>query len=230
MYNFSIKNNSLGISTLFHCVNNTAFCIVVEANEWHLRQKDDNTGIHQLLFKAFHLIKADETIDNIPSAFANNLDVIIKKSNKENNQYEGLNFTGVSLTPQKVFVCTASYCRVHLIKNAELLKVTRDHNLVSDFGETEDNQRLNINFEDNQSVFFSHTRTLGFEAPNKPPETISWNVEGEYSIFICSDRYHNFRDPTEYITSFTLSESLTKHQTSLSGVIAKIDYKQDLYI
>lgn len=229
MFNFSIKNNNLGITSLYHSVNDVAFCILIEAIDWNFSQNTDNSGFHNLLMEVLCLLDDNTDIGEVPYKIANNLDSILKKSNRRKNEMKGLNFTGISLTKEKIYVCTAGYCRVHLLKNSKLLEITRDHNLVSDLGSGLSTQNLDVSFEQSPEVYFTHTRTLGFDYPNKPPELVSWVVEGDYTILICSDKYHYFRKPHEYLESFIRGKNLNlvEHDKNPIGVIAKIEYKEN---
>ncbi len=233
MYKFSIINNNLGISTLYHSVNDSAFLIIIEAIDWNFSQLEHSQGFNKLLNEAFQKINCNTDISEIPIAFATNLDCILKKRNNNLGLAEGLNFTGVSLTKQKLYVCSAGYTRVHLFQEKKLIHITRDHNLVSDFEENSTNKTLDVTFEDCPPLFFSHTRTLGLDIqPYKLPESFTWEVNGNYSVMVCSDKYHKFREPSKYndlIFGNKDSAFISDEKIEL-GLFAKIEYLENLNI
>lgn len=211
MYHFSTVSDSLGgVSSFYHTVNDNALCVVIETNDYEIRSYNQKLGFHELFAEAFHLINIDTPIENIPLVFAKKIDSILRESNK--NYKDGTsshaNFTGVALTKNQVHICTAGICRVHLIKNKQILKVTKDHNFANDLFDKSD-LNFDLSLEKNSMSFLVSTRILGFEgSENKPPESVSWEVGGDYTILICTKQYHKFRNPTDYITSFIKSNPL----------------------
>jgi serine/threonine protein phosphatase PrpC len=232
MYNFSIFSNNLNVSTLYHSTNDSAFLIVIEALDWHLAQIKDERALHKILNEAFRLMDININISEIPSEFARNIDFVLRESNNLTTDYKGLSFTGISLTKDKVFVCTAGYTRVHLLQGEKVIDVTRDHNLVSDIDENTSDEKLDVKFETCPPLFFAQTRALGLEQPNKPAELITWDVTGNYSILVCSNKFHKFRKPDEYIKSFVDNSNFktVDENKQIYGIVATIEYVKNSII
>ncbi|MCD9187001.1 MAG: hypothetical protein LUM44_11250 [Pyrinomonadaceae bacterium] len=233
MYSFSTVNENLGVSTLYHSFNDSALCIVIEKSEWNSSQKKDKSGFDKLLLESFQSIKLETSISKIPTEFANTLDSLLREQNIKTGQNENtVNFTGVALTKNKIFVCTAGVCRIHLVSKNKLLRFSKDHNFVNDFLDAT-NQQLNLNYEKDSSLFLSQTRMLGSINPdNKPPETVQWEVEDSYKILICSTTYHQFRNPIEYVDSFLSSDllNMNENETKIGGFLAIIKRTNEDYL
>jgi serine/threonine protein phosphatase PrpC len=228
MYYYSTINDNLGsTSSIYHTANDNAFCIVIETNDHDIRAYDEEIGFHDLFIQTLHSLETNTSISDIPLNFANKLDLILRKSSRNVRQGESTqaNYTGVALSKNHIYVCTAGFCRVHLIQNQHLVKVTRDHNFVDDLFD-KDNLNFDLNVEKNSTAFFVPTRTLGIESPeNKPPEAQIWEVEGNYKILMCSSRYHKFRNPDEYVKSFVEANpsDTVKNESNNEGFLAVIE-------
>lgn len=228
MYLFSVLTDTFGdVSFLSHSVNTNAFCAVIETNDYDLRLQNERIGIHEL-FAATCKSLADETttIENIPLTFAKAIDKSLKESNKTPREGASseANFAAVALAKNSVFVCTSGICRVHLIQSEAVVKVSRDHNFVSDLLQPPDLDRR-LKLENDSIAFLVPTRTLGSVAiENKPPELVKWDVDGDYDILISSSQYHKFRDPSEYAVRFLRSDllDLTRLEENNRGVVASI--------
>jgi hypothetical protein len=233
MYSFSTVNENLGVSTLYHSFNDNALCIVIEKSEWHSSQKEDKSGFDKLLLESFHSIKLETSISKIPTELANTLDSLLREQNiKTGQNNDTVNFTGVALTKNEIFVCTAGVSRIHLVSKNNLLRFSKDHNFVDDFLD-DTNQQLNLDYEKDSSLFLSKTRMLGSINPdNKPPETVEWEVEGDYKILICSTIYHEFRNPIEYVDSFLGSDllNMNKNETKVGGFLAIVKRTNEDYL
>jgi serine/threonine protein phosphatase PrpC len=226
MYNFAVFNNNLSVSTLYHSVNDNAFIVVIEAVDWYSSQIKDARALDKILNKAFRLIDINVSISEIPLEFARNIDFVLREQNKQGADNKGLSFTSVSLTKNMVFVCTAGYTRVHLLQNKKLIGITRDHNLVNDNDENISFGDLDVKFENCSPLFFAQTRALGVENSNKPPELVTWEVTGNYSILLCSDKFHKFRNYSEYIESYAggINFNSDNEDEHTKGIIAKVEY------
>ncbi len=227
MYLFSSLTDTFGgISCLFHSVNDNAFCVVIETNDYDIRTKNKRIGIHELFAKACESLPKGTTIEDIPLAFAKSIDVSLRESNKNPREGESTeaNFAAVALSNSSVFVCTAGICRVHLIQEEQLIGVSRDHNFANDLIHDLDvNRQLNV--ENDSVAFLVPTRTLGSEATEKKPfETLTWKVTGDYSVLISSNEYHKFRNPVEYIMPFLSPDLIEVARTEGNdrGVLASI--------
>jgi len=226
MYHFSLGNNTPDFASFFHSVGDEAFCLLTEAFDWHANELTELQRVHR---NAFRQLDTDIPVSEVPLNYALALDSILKESNQGKDRARSLGFTGVACINERIFVCTAGVTRAHLIKDGKLVNVTRDHNMVQDIGDGVEGLSLDVVYEVNPVVFFSRTRALGLEGTNKPPESVSWGAGTDYTILICSERYHHFRDPAEYMESFISGEnlSLMPHDTNPPGILAKIEYKKD---
>lgn len=221
-----IFTNDLAFKTLYHSLNDVAVFLAIEAIDWSPDQYEDLTGFDEEMVEAFASIRAKCAIDSIPKSFANVLDSIIKRANATRNEYRGVNYSGVALTNQSISVCTAGLTRVHLVKDGQILSVTRDHNIVSDSTEIPDEAGLKVSPDQALGVFLAHTRTLGFQPPSKPPEAWVWTVEGDYTILVVSQRFHQFREASDYVGEFLGPRELWRSDEELGcrGLIAKFEY------
>lgn len=225
MYTFSTVNENLGVSSLYHAFNDSALCVVIENSDWHLSQAEDTSGFDSLLLEGLHSLKSETRICDMPLEFAHKLDSLLKEKNINAGRDSNLvGFVAVALRKENVFVCTAGISRVHLIRADHPIQVTRDHNLVDDFLNNSD-EVVDVTYERHSAVFHSKTRMLGSTNPdNKPPETLRWDVEGDYKILICSSVYHEFGDPDEYTKSLLGSDlvNLSEHEKKIGGFLAII--------
>lgn len=223
----SIIDTDGGTSVLYHTVHENAFCILIETNDEDLRPKDKMIGVHELFFEACLDISVNTPISDIPIRFAQAISKIFIESNKggENSTSSEANYAGVALTNDAVYVCTAGLVRIHLIQDRRLLNITRDHNFMSDLLSTGDVAR-ELTFETDPSAFLVPTRTLGHERfqENKPPETSKWPISGEYAVLMCSHRYHKFRNPLRYLSSYLESDpaELMKEEGARDGFLGII--------
>ncbi len=227
MYSFSSAIISLGgVSSLFHSVHDNAFCIAIETNDYDLRAINAQIGIHEVFARACRLLTATIAIDEMPIAFATAIDSVLRESRRSEIKGESTeaNFAAAAFTRDSIFVCTAGLCRVHLIQNGELLGVTRDHNFVSDLFAPDDIKRA-VRPESDPVAFNVPTRTLGSDLyGNKPPEVLKWDVEGDYSVLICSSSIHRFREPREYLSPLLTSDlsRVSEAENCQEGFVAVI--------
>lgn len=206
MYTFSsLIDTSGGISCLFHSVQENAFCVAIETNDYDIRDVDSDIGIHELFAEAWHLLESTTPISEIPVSFARSIDSVLRQSNLspvEGGSTEA-NFVAVASNRDSIFVCTAGICRVHLIQAGKLVHVTRDHNWANDWLPS-DAISDELTFNRNPSAFTVPTRVLGHSSSPgyREPESQVWTATDEFTILICSKDYHRFREPSEYLGWF----------------------------
>jgi serine/threonine protein phosphatase PrpC len=172
------------------------FCAVVEANEKDPASYSPASGLSGLLLEASRSTPPETPSDLLPLAFAKSAASILLSWRSKAREPQTVIFASVLAGDEIVHVCTAGDCRVHLIKDDEVLEVTRDHNAIDDPSEV-------VPFPEDdvlrQVYLRAITRTIGFETGGKEPETVSWVVDSPYSILICSSNVHRYRPPKEYV-------------------------------
>lgn len=135
-----------------------------------------------------------------------------------------LSFISLVLEREFVHVSWAGTPRAHLIFEDGSILSTRDHNLIDDpvekFPPRTDPifQRLDR--------FFSTRQLLAKRGDDdRLPESHSWEIKGRARVLVCSESFHDYRDPKEYIDNFNNTALLLDELQSLplGGMVAVIE-------
>ncbi|HEX8000713.1 MAG TPA: hypothetical protein VF528_20195 [Pyrinomonadaceae bacterium] len=196
MYKLTLINTSRHIVTVTYQSGEALFCAIAEANEKDSPAYDEGSGLDRLLLEATGLLPPALPPADWPSEMARTIESVLLQWHREDSGPGTVLYTGVALLKDQVHVCTAGDCRVHLVKDGQLVAVTRDHNLIDDpvEGQTIDTD------ETLRTVYLGAvTRTVGVAPSARPPERQSWQAGGNYTVLICSSRFHNYRPPNAYL-------------------------------
>jgi len=173
-----------------------ALYVVIESNQKDPKEYEARI-LSKLLLSSLNASSSDNSepdIVNLAREMADDLERRVEQGGYPT----GVFYSGVSLQRQQIKVCTAGDIRVHLIQQDKLIGVTRDHNLLSD-GEAQQAEVLKgLPIE---LLCNTPTRWVGNRCKLRP-ETLTWDIEGPYSVVLCTSQFHRYRNPEEYLPFF----------------------------
>jgi serine/threonine protein phosphatase PrpC len=221
MYKLTLLNTSSHIVTLEHATGEFAFCAIAEANEKDAQAYNEASGFKHLLFEAAGLLSSNLTPEDWPLEMGRAIESILVNWHEQDFGARAVLYAGVTLSNGKVYVCTAGDCRIHLVKNGELIAVTRDHNVIDDpvegFAMSDDERLLPIYQR-------AATRSIGIGSNGRLPECQTWMAESEHTVLISSSNFHWYRQPAEYLDSFLQGRpKLVSNLRRPTGVLIKIE-------
>lgn len=222
MYSFTLLNTSQHIATSHFTTNDYVFFAIVEANEKDPETYNKDSGFDALFLDAMKSIQIDIAVENLPLEMAKSINKVLLNWHQENFGPRTVLYAGVLLENNKINVCTAGDCRVHLIENNKITAVTRDHNLIDDPVD-------GISIEDDTQLRYVYlgasTRVLGVSTNNRKPESLIWDTNNSYTILICSSQFHLYKQPEEYLDLHLQKEQVKGdlYNSYPSGVLIKIE-------
>jgi serine/threonine protein phosphatase PrpC len=194
------------------------FCAVIEVNEKDPTAFNEGSAFDSILSHAAGSLVAFSHHSPL------NLAVIIGDTLRRNPLERGpgaVLYAGVFVKSGIASVCTAGDLRVHLIRNGQVINVTRDHNLIDDPIEGVNP----IKDKAMEDVYRgATTRALGNTTTERAPECLTWEVAPCDEILLCSSQFHNFHRPDEYFADFLRGDSIAKYSYTSQplGVIVRL--------
>lgn len=227
MYKTSVLNTSSAIITLSQVMSESVFCAVVELDENEHEPRDTGRGLECLLHEALTLLNRESRQEELPLLMANAVESILLRAQNDLPVRTAI-YAGVLLRRDRAYVCTAGDCRVHLVTPGRGILSTRDHNPIDDPGDALLEERDPIAL----SIYRrTYTRVLGGMTEfGRPPECVTWDACSESTVLVCSSRFHQYRQPAEYVGSFLNGKefSLAPYDQNPSGVLIGIHRVVDL--
>lgn len=194
------------------------FCCLIEANYNDPSQYEPGV-LRQLLREAGSFNNLNSKNAPLPMAFSNSLMTVLNLW-KGRGKHQIVFYAGILLNQNSVNITTAGDIRVHLVKDKKLKAVTRLHNMIEDAPDNITDRVRKMPQEFLRSVA---TRSLG-DPSSEPPETTTWNIDGAYSIIICTSQFHKYRSQEDYLPEVSnILSTEVRNRLSSIGAVVKID-------
>jgi hypothetical protein len=224
------KLKSINTSQHIVCISNISgsnlYYALIKANEKDIKAYSEGSNLETLLLDAVKLLPDGLSIRDFPKILADSVENVLTKRVPQYPDLFHVGYVGIALSKNVVYVCTAGNCRVHLIENGTLLSSTRDHNLIEDpFEEMEE-----LSHDPRMILGYKYIETrqivaLKSEVKHRA-ECITWKANDKFTVLICSESFHRFQEPENYIQSFLqmINGNQIEDEIIQSGLMTRIDY------
>ncbi|MBS1796145.1 MAG: hypothetical protein JSS81_19995 [Acidobacteria bacterium] len=225
-YKLKNINTSRHIVCFSSISGSNLYYALIKANEKDIKAYCRESDIENLLLDAVKLLPDGLSVGDFPKMLADAVETVLTKRVSRYPDLFHVSYVGIALSKNTVYVCTAGNCRVHLIKNDLLVSSTRDHNLIEEpvegMGE--------LSSEPGLALFYKCIETRQIVALKSEvrhrAESIKWEPDGGFTILVCSESFHRFQEPENYIRSLLrmIDENRINDETVQNGLISRIDY------
>lgn len=228
-YNLKIFNSARHIATKDEIVSNRFRFAIVEVNVKDRSLYAEDSGFSTILDSAWSDLPSQTRSREFPASLAETIESHLATRFEQGRGIYTVSYVGLALEDNRIFVSWAGLFRAHLSVGGEITRSTRDHNLVSDsFGDPEQSRDPRAKAMD----FFTPTRQLlAYRTANdRLWENEIWQTEGDYELMICSDFYHQFREPQRYFSdfSYSLRKNIEPEPVPGGGIITLISVTNDV--
>lgn len=223
MIRVTFINSSPYIGLAFHQIEDSLICFVLETNDRDESHRWTDNLFERLMKEASALLSPELPIRNIPADMASAIQQTLLHWNSIGALPSTVMYTGLVVLRSEIHITRAGGCRVHLVRNNELVSSTIDHNLVNyppdDFVERQIAEHESARWVAQHSV--SHV--LGAYGEESLPENEIWKVDGNFQLLICSEKFHSYEDPHRYFLDY-LQEDFSRFaaESFPQGLIVKI--------
>jgi hypothetical protein len=174
-YRIKLLNRSKHILHLIEVLNEDVFCAVVDVNEKDYDFYIRSEWLSSMFLQAARSLAPNARIGDLSALMIKSIRRILIDNYGTICLVPGVPFAA-AIVSDKLFVRTAGDFRVHLIRENEVIKVTRDHDLVDD---PDPDSPLRLDLNNTPVSFYKSIPTSGITASNdtKEPESFICEIE-----------------------------------------------------
>ncbi len=225
IYKFTNFNSSRHISSLEDTCDGVFRFALVEVNLKEPRLYDPDSGFKEILRAVWPGFSEGVGVAGFPDYLGTSIESYLNEQFKLKERIYTVSFLALAAERGKVYISWAGLLRTHLVKNGKVRNITRDHNLVDDpWPNIEPRSDPRLRGLD----FYTPTRQLlAVRGPgDRSWESAEWNANDDFEILVCSDSYHKFQAPTDYVFAFSriLDQGNFPEPVVGGGLIAKLEY------
>ncbi|MGD9628012.1 MAG: hypothetical protein AB7V18_02075 [Pyrinomonadaceae bacterium] len=204
---------------------------MVEVNFKEPTLYNGDSGFKAILKTVWPKLSDDVSSRRFPSFLAQAIESHLNERFRLKARIYTVSFVGLAVESGRIFVSWTGLFRTHLTINGRVVQVTRDHNLVDDRLPT-----VEISTDPRLREIDKHTPTRQLLAVrgsgDRTWESAEWFADSDFEIIICSDSYHKFGKPEDYVFAFSslLDQGQSPEPVGGGGLITKIAYTRERLI
>ncbi|MDH3493526.1 MAG: hypothetical protein OEM82_08250 [Acidobacteriota bacterium] len=223
---FSVRSyqNCKHISLWYSICGRSASLAIIESNLKDPESYSEESGFDEVLLRSVKRLPRKKFEPDFPKMMACSVQHVIEENNVNGSALFHVGFTALIATKEMVWISSVGNTRVHLVSENERDRITREHNLKSDF------EKVGITLPDDpgaiESLKHIESRQITARGFNENDiDNYFWKVNGNYTLLVLSQLLHGFRSSEEYLRS--RDQFFSRSGSARPGIGAAVEIVSD---